>query len=309
MTKVFIDGSAGTTGLQIYDRLSHRKDIELITLSDEVRKDLRARKDALNSCDIAFLCLPDDAAREAVSLVERSDVKLIDASTAHRVSEEWVYGLPEIKGQREKIAGATRIANPGCYATGFVTIVRPLVEAGFLNGDSFIACHALSGYTGGGKKTIAQYENPERDQELESPRHYGLTLSHKHIPEMMKYSMLKRKPLFSPIICDFPQGMVVSIMVDSDLMEKPASVEIVKELYGDYYSGSPVISLGKDPENGFLGSNNLSGRDNLEIFVNGNESQLIISSRLDNLGKGASGAAVQNMNILMNLEETTGLNV
>lgn len=309
MTKVFIDGSAGTTGLQIYDRLSQRADVELMLLPDEVRKEPSARKDALNSCDIAFLCLPDDAAVEAEGFVENPNVKLIDASTAHRVSDGWIYGLPEIKGQREKIAASKRIANPGCYATGFITLVRPLIENGILGEDSFIACHALSGYTGGGKKTIAQYEARDRDEELSSPRHYALSLSHKHIPEMMKFSLLKRKPLFAPIICDFPQGMVVSVMLDSASMRWEADVKELLELYGDYYSGSPVIKIGNTPQSGFLGSNNLGGRDNLEIFVSGNDEQVILSSRLDNLGKGASGAAVQNMNILLNIDETTGLSL
>lgn len=309
MTKVFIDGSAGTTGLQIYDRLKKRPDVELVILPDEVRKDTAARKDALNSCDVAFLCLPDPAAIEAEGFVENPDVKIIDASTAHRVADGWVYGLPEIKGQREKIAASKRIANPGCYATGFITLVRPLVESGILDEDSVIACHALSGYTGGGKKTIAQYEAPDRDVELDSPRHYGLTLSHKHIPEMMKFSLLKIKPLFAPIICDFPQGMVVSVMLSLTEMKRVAKMDELCELYGDYYSGSPIVKLGKAPESGFLGSNNLCGKDTLEIFVSGNEEQVILSSRLDNLGKGASGAAVQNMNILLGIDETTGLSL
>lgn len=307
MTKVFIDGSAGTTGLQIYERLAGRDDIELMLLPDSVRKDVSARRDALNSCDIAFLCLPDEAAIEAAGLVENPKVKLIDASTAHRVSEDWVYGFPEITGQREKIASSKRIANPGCYATGFISIVRPLVESGVLPLDTIVTCHALSGYTGGGKKTIAQYESADRDGELNSPRHYGLTLNHKHIPEMMKQSLLTNKPLFAPIICDFPQGMVVSVMLDKTMIAGRENVNSLLELYEDYYSGSPVIKIGKTPESGFLGSNNLGGRDSLEIFVSGNDEQFALFSRLDNLGKGASGAAVQNMNILLNIDETTGL--
>ncbi|MGM9521489.1 MAG: N-acetyl-gamma-glutamyl-phosphate reductase [Oscillospiraceae bacterium] len=307
--KVFIDGSAGTTGLQIYGRLEAREDIELMTLSDEARKDPSARKEALNSCDIAFLCLPDDAARQAVSLIENPDVRVIDASTAHRTADGWTYGFPELKGQREKIAGSKRVANPGCYATGFISLIRPLVETGTLPADSVIACHALSGYTGGGKKTIAEYESPERDVELDSPRHYGVSLNHKHIPEMMAVSGLTRKPLFSPIICDYPQGMVVTVLIDMGQLNGGRSIGAVRNIYSDYYAGSAVVELRPEdaPSCGFMGSNNLAGRDILQIFVCGNESQLMLSARLDNLGKGASGAAVQNMNILMGADETTGL--
>jgi N-acetyl-gamma-glutamyl-phosphate reductase len=282
-----------------------------MTLSDDKRKIPEERKKALNSCDVAFLCLPDSAAVEAVSFIENPNVKVIDASTAHRTNDNWVYGFPEIRGQREKIASSTRIANPGCYATGFISIIRPLVENGILPADTNISCHALSGYTGGGKKTIAQYEDSGRDVELSSPRHYGLTLSHKHIPEMMKISGLKRKPLFAPIICDFPQGMVVSVMLNMDELMGANSIKTIREVYGDYYSGSPIVSLMAEnsPESGFLGSNNLAGKDILKIFVGGNDGQLILSSQLDNLGKGASGAAVQNLNILMGIDETTGLSL
>lgn len=311
MTKVFIDGSAGTTGLQIYDRLSERKDVELMILSDEKRKIPEERKNVLNSCDVAFLCLPDAAAVEAVSFIENPEVKVIDASTAHRTNDNWVYGLPELHGQREKIAASKRIANPGCYATGFISLIRPLIENEIISDDTYIPCHALSGYTGGGKGTIAAYESDGRDAELSSPRHYGLTMSHKHIPEMMKLCSLKRKPMFAPIICDFPQGMVVSVLLDMEQLKTASSISAIREIYSDYYSGSPVISLMPEnmPESGFLGTNNLAGKDILEIFVGGNDGQLMLASRLDNLGKGASGAAVQNLNILMGIDETTGLSL
>ena len=307
--KVFIDGSAGTTGLQIHGRLEAREDIELITLSEKLRKDEGARRDALNSCDIAFLCLPDDAAREAVSFIENPDVRVIDASTAHRTAPGWVYGLPELTGQREKIAAAKRVANPGCYATGFISLVRPLVEAGVLPPDAHISCHALSGYTGAGKKTIAVYESPERDVELDSPRHYALAMAHKHIPEMVAVCGLERRPMFAPIICDYPQGMVVTVMFDMDQLRGPSQVESVRDVYRDYYAkgGTKSVAGDDEPAGGFLGANNLAGRDILRIFVSGNEGQLMLSAQLDNLGKGASGAAVQNMNILMGIDETTGL--
>jgi N-acetyl-gamma-glutamyl-phosphate reductase len=307
--KVFIDGSAGTTGLHIHERLSMRSDIELMTLSDDKRKDDNARKDALNSCDIAFLCLPDDAARQAVSFIENPDVRVIDASTAHRVADGWVYGFAELTGQREKIAASKRVANPGCYATGFISLIRPLTENGILPKDVSIACHALSGYTGAGKSAIAQYEAKERDSELDSPRHYGLKLAHKHIPEMMALCGLTKKPLFAPMICDYPQGMVVTALLDANTLCGDVSIEKLRQLYSDYYAGSKIVKLAAEgePQSGFLGANNLAGRDILEIFVCGNESQLMLSARLDNLGKGASGAAVQNLNIMIGADETSGL--
>ncbi len=280
-----------------------------MTLSEAERKDPDARKAALNGCDIAILCLPDAAAREAVSFIGNPSVRVIDASTAHRTSPEWDYGFPELTGQREKIAVSKRVANPGCYATGFIALVRPLVEKGVLPPDAHVACHALSGYTGGGKKTIAQYEASEREPELASPRHYAVTLSHKHIPEMQAVCGLKRRPLFAPMICDFPCGMVVSVLLDMDQLEGSRSIAALRELYGEYYAGSPVVTLRPEdaPACGFMGSNNLAGLDGLQIFVCGNEKQLMLSARLDNLGKGASGAAVQNLNIMMGVPETTGL--
>lgn len=310
-TKVFIDGREGTTGLQIYDRLSGRSDIELLQIDEDKRKDPDERRKFLNAADIVFLCLPDAAAREAVALIDPDNdhTAVIDASTAHRVAPGWVYGFPELTGQREKIASARRIANPGCYATGFISLIRPLVEKGVLSPDALLTVHALSGYTGAGKKAIAQYSDPDRDPELDSPRHYGLGLTHKHLPEMAAISGLAHKPIFTPMICDYPQGMVVAVPLFLSQLEKEMTKDDLRALYEDYYAGSPLISIrpADAPSCGFLGANNLAGFDGLQIFVCGNDEQVVLLSRLDNLGKGASGAAVQNMNLLMGCPEETGL--
>ncbi len=301
--RVFIDGQAGTTGLQIYDRLSERTDIELLTIDPDKRKDLDARRAMMERADLTFFCLPDDAAREAAELAEGTGSRIIDASTAHRVSPGWVYGLPELHGRREAIGTAERVANPGCYATGAITLIRPLVAAGIIHPDTPLTIHALSGYTGGGNKTIAQYEAPDRPEELSSPRHYALTLSHKHIPEIMHEGGLEQKPIFCPIICDFPQGMAVAL----PLRLEGTSLEQLEECYRTYYRGETLISVSTASESGFLGSNAKAGRDSLEIVVCGGEDQALLVSRLDNLGKGAAGAAVQNMNLMLDLPEYTGL--
>ena len=307
--KVYIDGKEGTTGLQIYDRLAAREDIELLLISEDKRKDPAERKHFLNAADLVFLCLPDAAAVEAVSLIENSQTRVIDCSTAHRTAEGWVYGFPELSGQREAIRTAARVANPGCYATGFLSLVRPLVEKGALSPKARLACHALSGYTGAGKKAIAQYTDLDRDKELESPRHYAVALAHKHLPEMAAMAGLDRPPLFMPMICDYPQGMVVTVPLWAEDLEGGWSADSLRALYEDYYGGSPVVTLrpAGAPSCGFIGSNNLSGADGLQIFVNGNSGQFMLSARLDNLGKGASGAAVQNMNLMLGFEETAGL--
>lgn len=309
--KIYIDGKEGTTGLQIYERLGERDDIELLLINGEKRKDVEERRRLLNAADLVFLCLPDAAAREAVSLVTNEHTRIIDCSTAHRTAEGWVYGFPELHGQREKIKAAKRVANPGCYATGFLSLMRPLVEMGALVPDACVTCHALSGYTGAGKKAIAQYTDPDREQELDSPRHYAVTLAHKHIPEMMAVSGLTRKPIFMPIICDFPQGMTVSVPLFAAQLKRGGSIGELRALYGEYYGDSTVVELrpADAPSCGFIGSNNLAGKDTLQIFVNGNEEQLMLTARLDNLGKGASGAAVQNMNLMLGFEETKGLNL
>ena len=307
--KIYIDGKEGTTGLQIYERLGGRDDIELLLIDEDKRKDIDERSKLLNAADLVFLCLPDGAAREAVSLVTNEHTRIIDCSTAHRTAEGWDYGFPELTGQRERIRTAGRVANPGCYATGFLSLVRPLVEKSVLPASAMVACHALSGYTGAGKKAIAQYSDPDRDVELGSPRHYAVTLSHKHLPEMAKIAGLERKPLFMPMICDFPQGMVVTVPLWLDELNGAQSIGSLRTLYADYYQGSAVVELRPTdaPVCGFIGSNNLAGKDTLQIFVNGNGEQVMLSARLDNLGKGASGAAVQNMNLMLGFEETKGL--
>lgn len=307
--KLYIDGQEGTTGLQIYDRLEARGDLELLSIDPEKRKDPAERKKLLNAADLAFLCLPDAAAREAVELVENPETRIIDASTAHRTAPGWVYGFPELTGQRARIAAARLVANPGCYATGFLSLVRPLVERGVLPANARVTCHALSGYTGAGKKAIAEYEAEDRDPELDSPRHYGVNLAHKHLPEMAAVSGLERPPLFTPMICSYPQGMVVTVPLWVEELNGKQSIASLRALYEDYYQGSALISLrpADAPICGFIGSNNLAGKDTLQIFVNGNGDQLMLSARLDNLGKGASGAAVQNMNLMLGFDETEGL--
>lgn len=301
MPVIFIDGSAGTTGLRIRERLSERKDIEIISLSEESRKDINARKEVLNSCDIAFLCLPDAAAIEAVSLIENPDTAVIDTSTAHRTNEGWAYGFPELTNQREKIRNSKRIANPGCHASGFISLVAPLVEAGVIKKDEQLSAFSLTGYSGGGKKMIADYENEERDILLDSPTMYGLSQKHKHLPEMTKVCSLEKAPAFCPIVAPYYSGMEVTVPIFG------ADIEKVCAVYEDYYK-TGLVSFKKDAdENGFLYANKFSGRDNLEITVCGNEDRLLLVSRFDNLGKGASGAAIQNMNILLGLDEKTGL--
>ena len=311
--RVFIDGQAGTTGLQIQDRLSGRSELELLTIAPERRKDPEARRELLNQADLVFLCLPDDAAREAVSLIESSSVRVIDASTAHRTAPGWDYGFPELSPeQRRRIAASSRVANPGCYATGFISLVAPLVRNGFLSPDAPLTCHALSGYTGAGKKGIAQYEADPRDSALASPRQYGLPQAHKHLPEMTALCGLTHSPVFNPIICDFPQGMTVSVPLHLSLMASGTTPERLLELYRSVYSGCRFLSV--QPFNGqgvltdgFLPAHTLAGTNRLELFVCGNQQQVTLIARLDNLGKGASGAAVQNMNLMLGLEEGAGL--
>ena len=309
MYSVFIDGKEGTTGLQIYDRISKRDDIKLITLPEELRKDVNARKECLNSADISFLCLPDAAAKEAVSLVSSPNARIIDASTAHRTNPDWVYGLPEISSERrELIANANRLANPGCYATGFITLVAPLVKGGLVSADYPFVCHALSGYSGAGKKGIAQYEDEKRDVSLSSPRHYALGLKHKHIPEMVNECGLAYAPVFAPIICDFYCGMCVSVPVYTRLMNKKYTVNDVRKYFAEYYASQNFIKVVEENDiPTYLAANKLAGSNMLEIYVSGNDEQIMLCSVLDNLGKGASGAAVQNMNIMLGLDERTSL--
>ncbi len=305
MAKVFIDGSAGTTGLRIFDRLSERADIELIKLTEELRKDPSARKEAINSADVVYLCLPDSAAIEAVSFLENKNTIIIDTSTAHRTNDAWTYGFPELEGQREKIRNAKLIANPGCHASGFVALVNPLVSAGLLKKEANLSCFSLTGYSGGGKKMIADYEAEGRDKLLGAPRQYGLTQSHKHLPEMVKICGIENAPAFCPIVADFYSGMEVSVPVfKKDLTGK---MKDIIDLYKNVYNTKIIHFEENADEGGFLSAVAFSGRDDMQITVSGNDDRIILTSRFDNLGKGASGAAIQNMNIVLGTDETTGL--
>ena len=304
MKKVFIDGSAGTTGLRIAERLGLRRDIEWIRLPEELRKDFSARRDALNGADAAFLCLPDDAAREAAAMVENPQTVVIDTSTAHRVAEGWVYGFPEI-GLREKIQHAKRIANPGCHASGFIALVAPLVQAGIIRRDACLSCFSLTGYSGGGKKMIAAYEAPGRDELLNAPRQYGLSQRHKHLPEMQAYCGLDFAPAFCPIVAPYYAGMEVTVPLFP--RDRAASAAEIMHIYASAYPGGTVRISEAPEEGGFLSAGKLAGKDWMEISVLGNEERLLLIARFDNLGKGASGAAIQNMNLALGLEEAAGL--
>lgn len=307
--KVFIDGSAGTTGLRIRERLSARADIELVTLPEELRKDVSARRDALNSCDVAFLCLPDAAAIEAVALVENPATVVIDTSTAHRVSDGWEYGFPELFGRRPRIAKAKRIANPGCHASGFIALVEPLVRAGIVSSESALCAFSLTGYSGGGKKMIADYdeklaqEGAGRVQYL-GGRQYALAQKHKHLPEMSKICGLSKLPVFSPVVVPHLSGMEVTVQLhDADVDAIRACYEVA------YAKDAPgLVRYVENPdETGFLSSAGLTGRDDMEVSVFGNGERAILVSRFDNLGKGASGAAIQNMNLVLGADEREGL--
>ncbi len=305
MTRVFIDGSAGTTGLRIRERLSDRKDLQLLILPEEIRKDSSARADALNSADISFLCLPDAAAAEAVSFVTSPDAVIIDTSTAHRTAGGWVYGMPELTGQREKIASAKRIANPGCHASGFIALIAPLVQRGLISRDARLSCFSLTGYSGGGKKMIAEYEAPEPDPLFQAPRQYGLGQTHKHLPEMAKVCGLAHMPVFCPIVAPYYAGMEVTVPLTP--AETGASPDEIRRVYREYYQSGLIRFAEATEENGFLSAGALAGRDSMEVSVFGNEERILLVSRFDNLGKGASGAAIQNMNIALGLDEAEGL--
>ncbi len=307
MIKVFIDGSAGTTGLRIHDRLSLRNDIELIKLAEEVRKDPEARKEAINSADIVFLCLPDVAAIEAVSMLKNDKTTIIDTSTAHRTNEDWTYGFPELNGYREKIEKSQLIANPGCHASGFVALVQPLREAGIISSDLSLSCFSLTGYSGGGKKMIAEYESADRDVLLSAPRQYGLTQQHKHLKEMIKICGIESAPLFCPIVADFYSGMEVTVPLFAKDIK--GTISDITEIYRNLYTGKLIHLSEQADENGFLSAATFSGRDDMEISISGNDERILLVARFDNLGKGASGAAIQNMNIKLGLAEDTGLSI
>lgn len=313
-TKVFIDGSEGTTGLRIFERFEKRDDIELLKIPTELRKDTEEIKKYINASDITFLCLPDAAAREAVALADNEKVRIIDTSTAHRTEEGWAYGYPELsKEHRNAIATGKRIAVPGCHATGFITLAYPLVAGGILPKDYPVASFSISGYSGGGKKMIAEYEGENRIEELNSPREYALGQTHKHLKEMKKITGLSKEPLFSPIVADYYSGMVVSLPLYAELLKGTKTVESLHKYFEDYYAGEQfikVMPLGKEADyRGFLGGNGCSGWDGLEIYVTGNEDRIVLSTRFDNLGKGASGAAIQCLNIMLGCEENKGLNL
>jgi N-acetyl-gamma-glutamyl-phosphate reductase len=313
-TKVFVDGQEGTTGLQIHERLGQRADIEVLAIDPGRRKDPAARTKLLNACDVAFLCLPDDAARESVALTTSPKTKIIDASTAHRTDPAWAYGLPELdSAQRAKLCDAKRVSVPGCHATGFVLIVRPLVDAGILPKDYPLTCHSLSGYSGAGKKLIAVYEGQRtRQDKLHAPRPYALTLRHKHLPEMQKHTGLAGPPLFMPVVGDYYQGMAVSVPLLSRLFAKKASVKEVHEVLAARYQGErfvKVLPSGSDDvlDSGFLDPMACNGSNRLDLFVFGNDDHVLVVARFDNLGKGASGAAVQSMNVMFGLDEGLGI--
>ena len=302
MTKLFIDGSAGTTGLRIAERLKGRTDLELIRIPEELRRDPKAREEAINAADIAFLCLPDAAAVEAAALVHGSTA-VIDTSTAHRTAEGWAYGFPELHGRRAQIAASKCVANPGCHASGFIALMEPLVYEGLIRPDTALSCFSVTGYSGGGKSMIAEYEAQERASELSSPRQYALGQEHKHLKEMVQISGLSTAPVFCPIVADYYSGMAVTVpLFKKDLR---GSAEDICALYQSCYAGPIVRYLPYD--GGMIAGNSLAGKDTMEISVAGNAERILLIARFDNLGKGASGAAIQNMNILLGLEETTGL--
>ncbi len=309
MVKVYIDGQEGTTGLKILERFKNRNDIELLKIDEDKRKDADERKKLINSSDFTFLCLPDAAAREAVAMAG-DKVRIIDASTAHRTNPDWAYGFPELGADfRNKIANSARTAVPGCYASGFISMVYPLVKLGIMPADYPVTCHAVSGYSGAGKKAIAVYEGENRPVEFDSPRQYALTQQHKHLPEMQKICGLSYAPAFNPLVCDYFSGMVVSLPIFTRLLTKKYTPDDVRKELADFYKDAYFVKVmpEDEPDDGFIGANNISGTNNMQIFVNGNDERLILCSRLDNLGKGASGAAIQCLNIMMGIDEKTGL--
>ena len=303
MTRVFIDGSAGTTGLRIADRLANRADLQILTLTGDARKDPKARQEALFASDIAFLCLPDAAAKEAAALAEGSKVRIIDTSTAHRTTDAWDYGFAELSADhRRAIENSSRVANPGCHASGFIASVCPLVAKGIIDKSFPLTAYSLTGYSGGGKALIAEYEDENRDPRHESHRIYGLQLQHKHLPEMQKVCGLDLPPVFSPILGDFYEGMATSLLLPGFDCKR------VWEALAEHYEGQKIVSvapLGGDES--LIYASTLAGKDSMRLIVTGHERQTMVTALFDNLGKGASGAAIQNMNIMLGLDETTGL--
>ncbi len=309
--KVYIDGKDGTTGLQIYDRLAARNDIELLLIDEAKRKDPAERKALMDAADIVFLCLPDAAAVEAVALIENPDTRVIDASTAHRVAPGWTYGFPELgAAQKAAIQGSKRVANPGCHATGFLSTAAPLVKLGILPKDYPVTVYSLTGYSGGGKKMIAQYEDADRRTEFDAPRIYGLNLKHKHLPEMQAIAGLEFPPVFNPVVDDYYKGMATTLMLHNRLLAGNPTAADIQAALASFYEGQTFVKVVPfGAQDALLAANKLAGRDVLEITVCGHEDQTMVTARFDNLGKGASGAAVQNMNLMLGFDETAGLNL
>ena len=313
MPKIFIDGKEGTTGLKIYERFANRSDIEILQIDDEKRKDPVEKAKMINASDYTFLCLPDAASIESVALCTNPETRIIDASTAHRTNPEWAYGFPELdKSFREQIVSSNRVAVPGCYASGSNAILYPLVKSGILPKDYPVVIHAVSGYSGAGKKAIAQYEAEGRNPELDSPRLYALTQAHKHLPEIKKISGLDFEPVFNPYVCDYFQGMTVTVGLHSRLLSKKVTAKDVWQMFVDHYEGTNFVKVagfmgeGTLPEQ-FIPANTLANTNDMQVFVYGNDDRIMVTTRFDNLGKGASGAAVQCLNVMMGIDETTGL--
>jgi len=312
--KIFIDGKEGTTGLRIFERLESRPDLTMLTLPDELRKDPEARREMIHAADIAVLCLPDAAARESVALAAGSNTRILDTSTAHRIADGWAYGFAELSAaHRDGIINGQYVAVPGCHASGFVSLITPLVAAGLLPKDAALSCFSLTGYSGGGKKMIAQYEDDGRTSDLDSPRQYGLTQIHKHIPEMTHVPGLLVKPIFAPVVADFYSGMEVTVPLHKSQLAAGVSISDLLDCLKAHYSNSPVVKvLGQDDVTamgGFVPSNALSGKDSMQLMVLGNEDRIQLVSLFDNLGKGSSGAALQCLNLMTGVDETLGLNL
>lgn len=310
---VFIDGKEGTTGLKIFERFADRSDINIMQIDEDKRKDPAEKAKIINASDYTFLCLPDAAAVESVQLCTNSKTRIIDASTAHRTNPEWAYGFPELDASfREKIAGSNRVAVPGCYASGFVSLGYPLVKSGIMPADYPVVIHAVSGYSGAGKKAIAQYEADGRNPELDSPRLYALTQTHKHLPEMKKIAGLEYEPVFNPYVCDYFQGMTVTVGLHARLLAKKVTASDVWEMFAAHYDGCRFVKVAGFMGEGvleepFIPANTLAGTNMMQIFVYGNDDRIMLTSRFDNLGKGASGAAVQSLNIMLGIDEAAGL--
>lgn len=310
MKKIFIDGKAGTTGLRIYERLAQRSDIEIILLSEEERKDPVARKKALNGCDVAFLCLPDDAARESVSMIENENVVVIDTSTAHRTLDGWCYGFPELSAELDdKLKNSKRIAVPGCHASGFIALVKPLIDAGFISDNELLTCHSITGYSGGGKKMIADYECAERDSLLDAPRQYGITQLHKHLKEMQAITGLKNAPIFCPIVSDFYSGMMVTVPIFKAQLKNGKAIEDIKKLYEEKYKSSIVKYDAAFDDGGFVSASKLKDSDAMTVTVAGNDERILLIAVYNNLGKGASGAAIECMNVVLGQDKTLALDI